>query len=120
MGQSPRLMKKRIFFVASNAALATAIVFGVFLEISWAGWIVAGFIWSMLFLYVVVLVDPDTRAKAQKKGNPQPAWASWSIDVVFFAGLFAPNWYLTAAAYVASCIVLNSIYNPRIRALYGS
>jgi hypothetical protein len=109
-------LSPRLNSILSNIALISAIYAAVFFDIAIIKWIVVGFIWVMLGLYLTVLlgVDKNQIQTILRNGYQLNAYAAWLMDIASFAAFIYVGWYFTAGAYAASCIVLEAIYALRI------
>lgn len=101
---------RRLGWIVANVAFGMGIYLALFAGQAWAQKAVAGFVWITLFLYLVVLLSEESRAKFFRKPQPVPPIVERICDVVFTSAFVSAGWYVTALAYVLSCVVLAATY----------
>jgi hypothetical protein len=99
----------RTGYLASNIALVTALLLAVTLDLVWLQFAATGFIWFMLLIYLSVLLSKETLEQYRRKAKPARYWTWWVFDIVVVTILIGSAWYVTTAAYIASCVCHNVI-----------
>lgn len=98
-----KLLRGLIF----NVLLVLAIYLGAWRDIKLIGWAVVAFVWSMVAMYFAALYAGKPTANFS---DPLPRGVGWMLDATCIFMLVYADWYVTAAAYAVSAIVLEVIY----------
>lgn len=95
--------------VVSNVVFGVAVLCATWGEVSWLAYGVVGFVWLMLSMYFLASLPPRRKA-----GSQPPRWWTRLFDVLVFGHFIYFEWYWTACAYAASCVLLGvSTQSPR-------
>jgi hypothetical protein len=78
----------------------------VMLDVALLRWVLIGLVWSMLVSYLAVLVTGSEKPHVRHV----PVLLEFVVDLAVMALLIYAKWYATAAAFVASAVVLDAIY----------
>ncbi len=99
-------MKPSTTWLTANTGYLAAVALAVYLDNVVLRSAVIGFTWLMLACYVVVLISPS----ASRHQRAVAMWVSIAFAIATLALLLAAEWYGTAAAWIASGMVLERIY----------
>lgn len=96
-----RLSTRTTAWAFSNGGAGVLLVAGVFYDVAWAGWLLAGFTiaWSPLQL-LGCLSEAGIQRSNEAGGPAAPLWLSSVYDFGSIAALASVGWWWTAAAYI--------------------
>ena len=96
-------MKSSALFtqVLSNAVFGLAVVCATWMDWRWLAYAVIGFVWILLGFHALAALPPR-----KPFVSPVPAWAVKLFDLFVVAHFIYFQWFVTAAAYVMSCVLL--------------
>jgi TPR repeat protein len=106
--------------VVQNGLFALALYFSVFEDVVWLRYLTIAFIWFMLATYLAAVTSKDIDEFRKRKHNQLPKWLKYTLDLTFFSVLMFAEWYLTAAAYAASCICEGIALRPPAQIIENS
>jgi hypothetical protein len=107
MTQPSQTLRKQINWYISNAAALLALVVAIYFKLIWLQQVFTAFVFLMLLFYGAVLFSKD-KPKSHVFGEG-PQWVNHAFDFVTFSLLLYAGWYVTASAYVLSCVFLQGI-----------
>ena len=95
-----------IKYIGPNLLLVLATYAAIRWELRLLQWLVVGFIWMLLASYMASAANPEARKIFRNRISPDPWLFVVTIDAVILFLLLSAGWYLTAAAYTASTIIM--------------
>ncbi len=99
--------------IARTAFLGSAIYLGMYQGLVGVRWLVIGAVWLLLLAHLVVLHNEEFIAGGRDTRPRFLKAATWVSDIAIVAALLYGGAYITASAYVASCICLAHLYETK-------
>ncbi len=101
------------YLIVRTAALGGAIYLGMYQGLIGVRWLVIGAIWLLLLAHLVVLHSEQFIAGGRDTRPVLLKGVTWTADVAIVAALLYAGAYVTASAYIASCICLAFLYETK-------